>query len=243
MKTEINNSILSEFIGRLRAIHDEARINVSETGFEIKMIDPANVALISIELSSQSFESFSADESEIGIDLEKLADYISAAGKNDIIKLSIEEGSSKLKVAFDGFEYEVALLDPSTVKQAPRIPNLDLTAQVCVPTKEIYTVIKASEKLEDHICITIDSAKQILSTLSAKETTTLNAEIGMDKLISAPIGDGKAMYSLDYLADIFKSIKNKETTIKLDSDKPIIIESQFDEYSSSSFMLAPRIES
>lgn len=242
LKATIKNEVFSEFLGRLIAISDDAKIDVTEDGLSAKMIDPADVALISSKLSKDSFDSFEAKEFELGLDLVKINDYLSLAGKDTLLSFSIEENANKLSISYDGFSYGIALLDSSTIRKTPRIPELDLNAHANMPTREVLKIIKASEKIQSYLIVTIDEEQQSFKTLSSKDTQALVGEIDMEKLISAPTGKASSLYSVDYLSKIFKSIKHDEISIKMGTDMPMIIESCIDEYSSSIFMLAPRIE-
>ena len=71
-KAAINAELLRDAIAALAVIIDEVRLKIKPEGISVKAVDPANVAMGIFELGSSAFDEYSADESEIGIDLNKI---------------------------------------------------------------------------------------------------------------------------------------------------------------------------
>jgi proliferating cell nuclear antigen len=241
-KATITAENLKEFIEMVKTINSDIKLSITEDGIKTTAVDPANVALINAELPQNVFESYKAKPTEIGLDLHKLFDSISAASKDDKISLLVEENTSKLELQFGGFTFNIGLLDIGNIK-CPRIPALQLDAHVNVPSVNIQKTIKAAEKVGDFVVVQTDSKKKMFTISTNNETDSLTGELGPSELLSVPVADGKCTISLEYLSSIVKSIKSKEMSISLGNDMPLIIDAPLAIHGSAHFMIAPRIES
>ena len=84
LKATIDTEIFKETVDVIAAIVTECRLNISESGFMARAVDTANVAMISIELSKEAFNSYSAGDSVIGIDINKMKNIVGMMGKEDV---------------------------------------------------------------------------------------------------------------------------------------------------------------
>jgi proliferating cell nuclear antigen len=242
LSATIKYSVLSELLNRILAIREDTKVSITESGLSISAVCPANVSIFSTDLSSASFETYSCEPIEIGLDVAKLKDFLAIAKKDDIISLELPKNASKLTVEFAGLSYDVALLAADTMRSL-KIPELTLDARALLPRAKLLKIIKAAEKIEDVITFSIDNTSQTVSTTSKKETDALEGTITKDDLTEDVEGKATSIYSLDYLSGIIKATVATEVEIKLNTDMPMTITAPIDEYSVSTFMLAPRIES
>ena len=72
------------------------------------------------------------------MDLTKITDIFSVAEKNEKVILELDEMSQKLSIQIGVFSYTLSLLDPSTIRAEPRIPQLELPAEVVLNGKEFH---------------------------------------------------------------------------------------------------------
>ena len=101
-KAAINAELLKDAIASLAVIVDEVRFRIKPEGISVKAVDPANVAMVIFELGSSAFDEYSADELEIGIDLNKITDLLGITDKGDTVRMELEEGSHKLLIDVGG---------------------------------------------------------------------------------------------------------------------------------------------
>jgi len=132
---------------------DEVKFSISEKGLELKAVDPANVAMVSLRIRAEAFDFFKADQGEIGVDLVRLSDVLSMADKGENVQLELDEESHKLKIGVGSLSYTLSLIDPSAIRKEPRIPELDLPAHVTLPGAELRRAVKAAEKVSDHVVL------------------------------------------------------------------------------------------
>ncbi|MFA0823843.1 MAG: proliferating cell nuclear antigen (pcna) [Methanomethylovorans sp.] len=242
-KATIDADILKSSIETLSVLVDEARFRISTEGLSVRAVDPANVAMVSFELASSAFDDYAADDCEIGMDLTKINDIFGVAEKNEKATLELDEMSQKMSIHIGGFSYTLSLLDPSTIRAEPRIPQLELPAEVVLNGKELQKAVKAAEKISDHMSLGVD--EEIFYMEAEGDTDKVRLEMPRDQLIDLKSGDARSLFSLDYLSDIVKpASKSNEVTLELGRDYPIRISFIIAEGAGKiSYLLAPRIES
>jgi proliferating cell nuclear antigen len=239
----IDASLLKDSIESLSVLVDEARIRISSDGLAVRAVDPANVAMVSFDLEAGAFEDFKGEEGEIGLDLTRMTDILGVAEKTDMIIMELDEQSRKLSIHIGGISYTLSLLDPSTVRAEPRIPQLDLPAEITLNGKELIRSIKAAEKISDHISLGVEGETFFME--AEGDTDRMRQEIGREELISIKPGSVRSLFSLEYLSDIAKpASKSSEVTLHLGNDFPVKIAFGIAGGKGKiSYLLAPRIES
>jgi proliferating cell nuclear antigen len=242
-KAAINAELLKDAIASLAVIVDEVRFRIKPEGISVKAVDPANVAMVIFELGSSAFDEYSADESEIGIDLNKITDLLGITDKGDTVRMELEEGNHKLLIDVGGLSYTLSLLDPSTIRAEPRIPQLELPAKVVMNGADLRRAVKAAEKISDHMLMGV--AGDTFFMEAKGDTDQVRLEMGRDQLIDIKTGEASSLFSLDYLTDIVKPTnKVNEVSLSLGRDFPVIIDFEIANGAGRiSYLLAPRIES
>ena len=242
-KAAINAELLKDAIASLAVIVDEVRFRIKPEGISVKAVDPANVAMVIFELGSSAFDEYSADELEIGIDLNKITDLLGITDKGDTVRMELEEGSHKLLIDVGGLSYTLSLLDPSTIRAEPRIPQLELPAKVVMNGTDLRRAVKAAEKISDHMLMGVSGDTFYMEAKG--DTDQVRLEMGRDQLIDLKTGEASSLFSLDYLTDIVKPTnKVNEVSLSLGRDFPVIIDFEIANGAGRiSYLLAPRIES
>jgi proliferating cell nuclear antigen len=242
-KAAINAELLKDAIASLSVIVDEVRFRIKPEGISVKAVDPANVAMVIFELGSSAFDEYSADESEIGIDLNKITDLLGITDKGDTVRMELEEGNHKLLIDVGGLSYTLSLLDPSTIRAEPRVPQLELPAKVVMNGTDLRRAVKAAEKISDHMLMGVTGDTFYMEAKG--DTDQVRLEMGRDQLIDLKTGEASSLFSLDYLTDIVKPTnKVNEVSLSLGRDFPVIIDFEIANGAGRiSYLLAPRIES
>jgi len=242
-KAVIGAEKLRDSIESISTLVDEAKFKVTPDGISVRAVDPANVAMVSFDLSKDAFASFEATDGELGIDLTKLNGIMEMADKDDNIELSLDEAAHKLAVRMRGLSYTMSLLDPSSIRKEPKVPALDLPARVVVRGEDLKRAVKAAEKVSDYMSMGVRGDTFFME--AEGDTDTVKLEMAKDQLIDIKPGEAKSLFSLDYLADMSKILgKANEVTIDLGKDYPLKIRFKLAEgHGEVSYMLAPRVES
>jgi len=213
--------------------------------------------MIDITLNNDAFEVYEfekegeeEEEKKIGLDLNKLADLLKMAEKEDSVELVIENNKMNLQIKEgEGRElrYSVLLLDAEVIKKENDPPQLDPPAQVIITGSEFNRACKAAEKVSKYISLGVeeDSEGGNLFYMEAKgDADSVRLEINRDYLIGMKAETVRSLFSLEYLDQINKAYsKNSEITLDLGNDYPLRLTFEIaDGFGECVYYLAPRIE-
>ncbi|SES79662.1 monomeric archaeal DNA polymerase sliding clamp [Methanococcoides vulcani] len=242
-KATIDAYLLKDSIETLSVLVDEARFRISPEGIAVRAVDPANVAMVSFDLATDAFEDFSGDDCELGLDLSRVTDILAVADRDDKVHMELDEDAKKLMIQIGGFSYTLSLLDPSTIRAEPRIPQLELPAEIVLNGKDLQKAVKAAEKISDHMLLGVEGENFFME--AEGDTDRVKLTMSRDQLIDIKANDTRSLFSLDYLSDIIKpASKSNEVTLHLGKDFPIKINFSIANGAGTiGYLLAPRIES
>lgn len=241
-KASINAGRLKEAIGGVTRLVDEGKFNIRSDGLALRAVDPADAAMVILDIDLDAFEEYSADgETEIGIDLERLEDILGVMSASSTVSMELSDGVMELRS--DGLDYKMTLPDPSSIRKEPTIPDLDLKARVTIEGKEFRRAVKAAQKVSDHIVMRTEDDTLFLE--ASGDSDSLTFEMGADDLVGIESEeDSRSLFSLDYLDDMSRAIgKAEEAALNMGTDLPIIIDFELAEGVNVEYLLAPRIES
>jgi proliferating cell nuclear antigen len=240
-KAVINAETLRDAIEAVSSLVDEVKFSISEKGVELKAVDPANVAMVSLKIGSEAFEFFKTTPGEIGVDLVRFTDVLSMADKGENVQLELDEENRKLKIGVGSLSYTLSLIDPSAIRKEPKIPELDLPAHVTLHGSELRRAVKAAEKVSDHVVLGVSDDVFFMEAKGDIDSLRLN--IPSTELLGLKPGEARSLFSLDYLEDMSKSIgKAQEVTLELGMDYPLRVGFKIGQAIEVNYLLAPRIE-
>jgi proliferating cell nuclear antigen len=242
-KAVIGAEKLKDSIESISTLVDEAKFRINPDGISVRAVDPANVAMVSLDVAKDAFDSFEATEGELGIDLTKLNGIMEMADKGDNIELELDESAHKLILRMRGLSYTMSLLDPSSIRKEPKVPALDLPGRIVIRGEDLKRAVKAAEKVSDYMSMGIMGDTFFME--ADGDTDNVRLEMTKDQLIEIKPGDAKSLFSLDYLSDMSKILgKASEITIDIGKDYPLKIRFKIAEgHGDVSYKLAPRVES
>ncbi|WOF16247.1 DNA polymerase sliding clamp [Methanoplanus sp. FWC-SCC4] len=244
LKAAIDTEIFKETVDVISAMVTECRLHINEDSFSTRAVDTANVAMISLDLSSSAFSSYEGTDTEIGLDINKMKNIVSMMGKEDTLSLDLPEGGYKMEMSFGGYKYSIALLDVNTVRKDPNPPNIELPGKVIISGTALNNAIKAAALVSDKIAFGINPEKGTFYMEADGDTDHINLELGTDELISLVPAEARSMFSLDYLKDMGKVMsKADEVEIQIGIDHPVkFVFNIADGNGHVEYLLAPRIE-
>jgi proliferating cell nuclear antigen len=235
--------ILKEVVNVVSTLVDEAKFTVNADGLTLRAVDPAHIAMVDLTLGKDAFEEFKADESEIGIDIDKLSQFLKLAKADDMVDLKHDEDKRKLKIMVGDITRHMSLID-TTGMSDPKVPNLELPASVTVRADDLMHGIRASETVSDHIAL-----------VASPDGFEMSCEGDMDQVhwrkakkdlvaLEAP-SSVRSLFPLEYFSNMLKSVSSgNQVTMHLGSDYPVKMEFKIaGEKGEVRYLLAPRIES
>jgi proliferating cell nuclear antigen len=242
-KATVKAEVLKTVLDAVQTLVDEAKIHCTPEGMSLKAVDPAHVAMVDLSLGKSAFDSFEADDMEMGVDLDKLKDILKLASSGDLIGMEYHEDTHRLVFKIGNLTRRMALVDTTNMSD-PKVPNLNLPGKVTLAANELHQGIKASEAVSDHIALTADGDS--FELLASGDTDQVTLLLTGDSLISIEAPEKcRSLYSLDYFANMAKVVKGSDPlTLNLGTDYPVKME--FDIANGAghiTYLLAPRIES
>ena len=235
---EIKPRYYKEIHDVINAVNDECKLNFLKSGIETALVDPANVLLISLDISKKRFESYNIEtEIEIGY---RFCDSICLDSKtnhkfeivqteyNDII-----DPITTLTLYHDIFVDTIILPQIDNIRRKPRAPELNLKCQFKLNVDFLKKVVNRSDEF---VCFDVKNSLLTCSEDIIWKTQPVNVDT---KEI------GKSMYSTDYLSDIVSAIPDDVKSIKMSLGFDYSCTIEFAICNSMvhvKYLLAPRIE-
>jgi proliferating cell nuclear antigen len=221
LKATIDADILKESVDAISALVTECRLHTDENGIFTRAVDTANVAMISINLQKEAFETYIATKGEIGLDIAKMKNIFGMIGRDQPLTLDLPEDGQKLKVIFEGYRYSITLLDANTIRKDPNPPNIELPGKVILSGNDLNNAIKAAAVVSDKIALGIDSNAQTFYMVAEGDTDHIRREFGRSEVTSLNGVEARSLFSLDYLKDMGKVMSRAaEVEVSLGVDHP-----------------------
>lgn len=242
---KIKADFIKTIIDATAILVDEAKFRLTGDGIYGRTVDPAHVGMIDFKLNKEAFDEYNCqEETEIGVDLDKLKSTLKIAASEDLVNLEYNKDEGRLIVTIGNLKRKLALLDTSEMADT-KIPSLDLPAEIVVPTVELWQAIRAAEAISDHITLIAD--KDGFQMIAEGDTDVVELKLSKEQLYSLKCEERvRSMFPLDYLSDMIKVARGKsdEITINLGNDYPVRLSFEMaGGYIKIVYLLAPRIES
>jgi len=216
---------------------------VNADGLTIRAVDPAHIAMVDLSLGKEAFEEFKADEAEIGLDIDKLNQFLKLAHGPEIVDLKHDEDKRRLNIVIGDITRRMSLID-TTGMSDPKVPNLNLPATVVLKVDDLVQGIKASETVSDHIAL-----------VASPEGFEMTCEGDMDQVqwkktkkdlesLETP-SSVRSLFPLEYFANMLRAVSaGNSVTMHLGNDYPVKVEFKIAGGKGEvRYLLAPRIES
>jgi proliferating cell nuclear antigen len=244
LKATIDAEIFREAIDAISALVPECRLHTADNGISTRAVDTANVAMVSLELKKEAFDSFKATKSQLGVDISKMKNIFNMMGKGDLISLEFPENAQKIQLSVHGYHYSITLLDTNTIRKDPNPPTINLPGKLTISGEDLNNAIKAAAVISDKIAIGINPKDQTFFMDAEGDTDHIRREFGKDELKSLSPDEARSLFSLDYLKDMGKVMSRAaEVEVFLGIDHPVRF--SFDIAGGNGhvdYLLAPRIE-
>jgi len=248
MESIIGKKTIAKLLEVAGSVAAETQMRLNDDGYSIRLVDPANVACVFVDLEKPAFESYHSEGGLIGYDIGRLDDVIGFGDSGDLVHLRLNSETRMLDVEINNFDYECALIDPESVRGEPDMPDgLDekLHSEIVVEAGDLQDAVKAAELASDHILLQSDPDTGEFTISAEGDTDTSNVTFGPEEMIDGQTDqECESLFSLDYMKDISKPMpKDSEVTIRHGSEMPAKLEWEFAEgYGEVMAMLAPRIK-
>jgi len=242
-EAKLKAEVLKEMVDVVSTLVDEAKLNVGKDSVTVKAVDPAHVAMVDLSLDRGAFESYKAEEAELGLDMDKMKEILRLAKSGEVISITHDEDKNRLVVSVGNTTRRMSLVDTAGMSD-PKVPSLNLPAKLVVRTDELRQAIRASESVSDHIAL--KASPEGFEVVSEGDTDTVSHMVPKDLLEELQAKDAvRSLFPLDYFSNMVKAISTAPTVaLYLGTDYPVRMEFKIAAGKGEvKYLLAPRIES
>jgi proliferating cell nuclear antigen len=240
LKATISTKLLMLIVDALNSLTSETRFVYNQNGISADGVDAANCALCKISISKDAFESYEAEDGEIGLDLVKLKEMKQFLTKYNKVELEIKKGSNVIELNFGAYKSKIVTINTSTIKKVPEPPNLNAIGEAIVQGSVLNESIKAATLVHSMLYIVIE--ENAFYIYAEDLSNEIRRDFSEEEILMCNYEPCKSLYSIDYLIDMGKIMKDYEIGIKFGNDFPIIFDFDiFDKNGHITYLLAPRI--
>ena len=94
--------LLKKLIDSIKELVTDINFDISSTGISLQAMDSSHVALVTLNLTSEGFETFRCDKPmTLGVSITNLSKIMKCGGNDDSITLRAEEEPSSLMIIFE----------------------------------------------------------------------------------------------------------------------------------------------
>lgn len=142
MNAKIKQQIMLQAVKIQKHVNDEIKIEFQSDGIHFKSVDPSHTELLLSFIPKHSIDEYSLGNTiEIGIDIDKLRDFLKLGKKEDIFTFDYDLDSHRLIVKLGYLTRTMGLIDIEHIEDS-KIPPLKLGDRVLVNTKMFYDSLK-----------------------------------------------------------------------------------------------------
>jgi len=251
LQTSLDAGTLDTTIDLLRTAGDESKLHLGKDGLQTRIVDAANVMMHDIDVSPSAFREVPSGSYTVGTNLVRLQDYTSKAGSDQTVDFSFTPAKRMLDIQYNGYEIDLACIDPDAIRQEPDLPDMDLPNHFTADKSRIQDALEVCAMASDHVVIECDADAGEVSFMAEGDTDDVavvldETDLGENTRIQE---DTRAMYSIAYLvnsgerAPLFPEIPKGDVTVTIGDEFPIWFDYTYSDGNAKvRTMLAPRIE-
>lgn len=240
----VSKPVLEEFVNPLSEFVNEAAISITAEGLEVQAVDPANVALVDVTLDAAAFESYDAEETTVGLNVDRLEDALSYVGSGDLVQLKLN-GRRQLDIKFGGADLSLSTIDPGSIRTTES-PTLELPTRVIPDGDQFATGVDVVQfATDDDEAALVSWTGDQLRMNAVGDTEEASIAFDRAELISVKATEQvRSHYSVPYLKSAAKPL-DAESELELSLGQEMPLELQYDiaeGLGSVAIQIAPRVD-
>ncbi|MFH0868212.1 MAG: proliferating cell nuclear antigen (pcna) [Candidatus Woesearchaeota archaeon] len=236
---------LKESISIISDLVNEARFKVSKQSIKMVAMDPANVAMVILELFSSSFTEYDLKkDEEIKINLSSLKQIMRRAKPNDMLTLELDAENRFVVQLKSNNVRTFNLPQIEFDEKEQKIPDLKFPVTITLPSEILNEAVEDVDVVAESVTFIAEQKKFTVNAegdlsqakIEIKESDSTKIKVDSDEKI-------KAKYSVEYLKKMISGSKiADEVSIYFNKDYPLKLEYKTVDKVMLSFILAPRVE-
>lgn len=239
--------LLGDMVSAIAILVDEATFKINPENLKLRAMDPSRVAMVDFEWPKTIFEEYTCTEpTKMCINISELLKLIKRAGRNEVVEISLDEETARLKIKITGkYTRNFTMPTLEAAKEEVPAPKVTFNVTAKATTGGLRQAIEDAQLVSDHVRVEADPEKLILNASGDLMGAKIELKKGSDTLLDLQTKEpSKATFSLSYLAEIIKaaSATSEIATLDFASDMPIKLDFQQTKEGKLTYYLAPRIE-
>lgn len=235
-------------IGAIATLVDEATFDADAEGIKLRAMDPSHVAMVDFEWPKTIFEEYVCDDpTKLCINISEMLKLLRRVGGDESLTLDLEEKTARLKMTLKSKYtrvFRMATLEAST-EEVPT-PKISFNSVIKITTTCVRNAVDDASTVSDHI--QFETADDQFVIRASGDVGSVTIEVGKDseEILGFEVKEAsKAMFSLNYLAEMVKAAANVSdiVTIEFSTDMPVRLNFELPQSGRLQYYLAPRIES
>jgi len=238
MQIKTDRAKFAAIVKPISRVVDEALLNFDDDGMVVRVVDPAHVCMLTMNVPKAHFSGYTVLGREyIAVDLGKLQELVGVTAENATVSLETKDG--QLVGSVGGTTRRMKLIPPESLNE-PKIPSINVPEKASISLEDVKIALKASRSISDCVYVRTDPPDLVFeATGDADSVIHRIPEVGTKEKV-------KSLFPIDYLSNFIDAVPSDiEMTIHLGQDYPLSIEFLWGEGAKAvtgHFMLAPRIE-
>jgi len=241
MKIETKTKVISDMVGLMSSIVTDCRLKVTTECIEMRAIDAAGVAMISVVAKPELFTIYDVKEEEVGLDIQKLNIVLSILDDASMVTISTDDTKKKLVIETKNKKFGVRYANISAVRPWREFPNIKFDASTSVGGSEIVAAVRAAQKFEGE-SIRFNISEGVFFASYEDDSTDMKLDLVRTKLDDFAGGSASSIYNTQYLSSILKFLEKSIVKIETGTNVPLKLYFTIDKSCSVVYFLAPRIE-
>ncbi|MGC9310585.1 MAG: proliferating cell nuclear antigen (pcna) [Candidatus Aenigmatarchaeota archaeon] len=241
--------LLRESLNAISEIVDEGMFRFRKDGISLVTPDRAVIAIVDFLLLPTAFESYKCDkDTEAGLNVAKLVQFIKKAKPEDRLSLSLDEDEDRFEITLEGnTTRKFALPIISVVQQEMKdISKFDFKNKNCVEIDPavVKEGIENGALISDSALLKLSRDNFVVRADGDSSYTQIKIDAGNPQLYSISAdGEVSARYSVEYFGKMLKASKlTDKVKLEFNKDYPLHLEFMIKDKVRLGFILAPRIE-
>jgi hypothetical protein len=228
LRCRISQDRLRHVATALNAVVDEAILNIDAGGIHVAAVDPANVAMVSLNVVGSELREFEAHPAELGLNISRVVQVLEHIPHSEPVTLAYDNRTDELSLHSGTYQFSFATTEPDSLRSPPDLPDLEVDAELEISAQDLADAVAYADEFGKELLFEHDEGAQTLHLracksggreLAAGEEASVTLHLH-DELVHAD-GDIWTLLSLGYLDDIAPALPHQTLTLRAGEEYPV----------------------
>ena len=244
LRITAKQQLMKDIVDVLSVLTDEAKLVWGEKGLGVSVVDGSHVALLSLTIADECFETYEVEPVEIGLELGKMRDLLSLAGASDLVEMDYDDAVGAINVRVGEVHRILRGIDTNAMDN-PNQPKLEFKSKATIDSEKLSRALRAAKFVGELVDLSMDKNQMTVSvTVEAGEGVNVKFESGeLSELVCG--SPTHSTYSLQFLDPLTRKLAGgitNEITLEFEEKYPLRLTwMRNDGGAKWTYFLAPRV--